>query len=210
MSNDQDTQKKIEELHQKINALSTQSWWSKVIQRKTSFTVGFTFALIFTSVIAYALTKPHTFVAGTAISATEVNANFDVLYDAVTKLNRGFLAVPSVDFTINCSTSAAVFEVPGFDQVERTDTGFDEVLAEYTVTEGGYFRLYMNYYVSTGSFKTTTKVLVNGVERVGLGNNSIFKLATADLVKFEIACDNKKGATTTFGAAESYLGVVPL
>ncbi len=55
----------------------------------TNFKVLFVlFCILFpaSSVIAEDVTKPHTFSAGTTASASEVNANFDLLYEEINKL----------------------------------------------------------------------------------------------------------------------------
>ncbi len=52
------------------------------------------FSFIFSSIIVYAstknttITKPHTFSAGTTISSSEINENFDVIYQRVNDISN--------------------------------------------------------------------------------------------------------------------------
>lgn len=42
-----------------------------------------------TSVLLYTATKPHTFAAGTIVSSSDVNDNFDTAFDAINTLSEG-------------------------------------------------------------------------------------------------------------------------
>ena len=52
----------------------------------TGLTVAFSIFVFFASTQAETITKPHTFTDGTPAQASEVNANFDTVYDQVNKV----------------------------------------------------------------------------------------------------------------------------
>jgi microcystin-dependent protein len=73
--------KELESLKREIAQLKAQSAGRKPLSKKWAW-IGFPLLLVIVTFTANAaiISKPYTFTAGTAISAAEVNADFDVLY----------------------------------------------------------------------------------------------------------------------------------
>lgn len=80
--------------------------WAKatLTKRRTAFMAGGV-ALCGLGAVAHAVTKPHTFSSGAPALASEVNANFDALFDAVTDVEQKLdtLSTSSVFFPANAS-----------------------------------------------------------------------------------------------------------
>lgn len=86
--NNEKLMQKIVEMEQDINALKKRSYWKGYFQQafqKTNIIVGVGSAFLVTSILVYAATvaKPWNFDANDTISSSEVNSNFDTLYDLV-------------------------------------------------------------------------------------------------------------------------------
>lgn len=210
MKNSNDLEKRLDELEREL----TKKKHSSFLKTKFSFLSGAVVALSLSTVIAYALTKPFNFTSGTPISATEMNQNFDVLYQAVGQIASGFVAYPSVDTTVTCSTSASSFEEAVMDETNRNDGLYEPVSGEFTVTRSGYYRLYIKFARISGSYEIRPQLSVNGTPLPDMPYSAditrLVKLEVNDIVTLQIACDNKKDADLVYSAAGSYFAIVPL
>jgi hypothetical protein len=174
--------------------------------RKVSFINGFIFALLISSVIAFALTKPYIFNADTPISSAQVNENFDLLYDEVGGMLKGFIARPEFAYEMTC-TSPMTFDNVNTGVFHRNDGNFTATSATYAVAESGVYRIY-NMLQETSSLMFSSKLILNGIEDIWF-TNTIMYLEMGDELQFVVSCDSTKASMVEI-SHRSIIAVVPL
>src|SRR5690606_14223716 len=119
------------------------------VSSKTRFIQGIVVGLSLTSLcaIATSITKPFIFSSGTTISASEVNQNFDVVYQRVNELSIGFTASVSSSYTATCSPYPITLTNLNLDSIELNDGGF--TAGTYTVATNGTYILHYSVKSST-------------------------------------------------------------
>jgi hypothetical protein len=181
--------------------------------QRFSFLRGFILGLSVTSVIALAATisKPYTFTDGSVISSSEVNDNFDTLYNKVNDSSLGFIARLSTNYTITCSTSGVTFAIPSFDVVDDNDGNYNNSTFEYTVPADGYYWVFVDASVVSNTL-FATEVTVNGTgQNIGTdGSPKLRKFLLNDVIKFHASCDDGMYANVTIDSTKAYFGIKKL
>ena len=93
----------------------------------TGLTIAFSIFVFFASTQAETITKPHTFTDGTPALASEVNANFDTVYDQVNKVGTE-VHIDSTNHRVGIGT-----QNPG---AKLTVAGEGELIANAVVAYG--------------------------------------------------------------------------
>ncbi len=104
--------------------------------------------------------KPHTFSAGTEASASEVNANFDVLYDQINKIGSvesilltGWIPTDEIWIFANADDPEFTFTISG-DKTSKYSAGMKIKLTQQTTTK--YFIITKVSYSSTDYYTEVT------------------------------------------------------
>lgn len=175
-----------------------------------SFTKGLIIGLGLTSVIALAVTvtKPHTFSAGNPISATEVNANFDALYNHINNNDLGYAVRYTSNQVITCTPYPPTLNKSNPDIQDFNDGGFSA--GTYTVTTTATYVLYYQFY-STSSMGSAFEIRVNGTPVMWpypsstTGSSAPLRLSSGDTVELWLGCDDKKTVDITLDAAKTFM-----
>jgi len=169
------------------------------LKSRTKFFQGVIVGLFITSTLSYAVVTFNTFTSGTAISSSQMNANFATIKTKLDELDVGFVGSIASDHVVTClgTLSSPVF--PDEHEIivlnaDYNDGNFTSNM--YTIPATGLYRLYFyaksednmgydaNINISTDGGSTWTTG-VNG----GMGaQNTVQKFTAGDKVRISAGC----------------------
>jgi hypothetical protein len=182
-----------EKLIQEIELLKKEIWdlkkarggtlllnkFSSFIKRsftKLHFVIGIVITVIVSSFIIFAeqITKPYTFYDGTVISASEVNANFDTLYEtAWSKVDAGGIYYDSGNVGIGTTTPGYKFTVEADVDVNYIariiNSNNSQGQGLQIITNGGH---YYNFALLVKTYGSNDTLAVTNFGSVGIGTAS--------------------------------------
>ncbi|MCO4792195.1 MAG: hypothetical protein KC493_00680, partial [Bacteriovoracaceae bacterium] len=173
---------------------------------------------LMTSAVGIAFTLPGSpFVAGNVISAADVNAKFAAIEAKLSELDIGFMATMSGPGSANCGVSTmGTYSALPFDTTSRNDGSFITGSYHYSVPANAYYRILTQVPFPSYGGMTGFRITRNGTSIGGTFSSSmnelVLQLNTGDLIKVEIACDDKgkAAATMTVPTANAIFGVKAL
>lgn len=174
-----------------------------------SFTKGLFIGLGLTSVVAFAvtLTKPFTFTSGGTISASEVNANFDAIYNYINNNDLGYSFRYSSNQVITCTPNPPTLNKSTPDIIDFNDGGYSA--GTYTVPTTATYVLYYQFY-GTG-MGSAFEIRVNGTAvtypypSTSTGTSAPLRLNAGDTVELWLGCDDKKTVNITLDSTKTYM-----
>jgi len=176
---------------------------------KTNVVVGVATSFLLTSLVIYAYgVGPRTdYTPNSVISATEVNADINALYNHI---NTGFFAKLAAVLNVSCVNSG-----PGCDgasSVSFDASVFDDgsyVSGVYTVQTDGVYQVALSVVSDAAttctSASATTKIVINGATYY-YGSSAILNLSVNDTVGFEVLIHSTTDMSCNYAlsSAESF------
>ena len=155
--------------------------------KKTNIAIGVSIGILIGASLAWALTKPHTFSAGTTISSAEVNENFDLLYD---RHNSGALA--KLNSTQNVPMGGAT--KLHFNSQVYGDTNYDTGNYRYIVATPGVYEIGYNIHDTQNCMQTY--IYIDGAS-TNIMNGGIISLSTGQYIEVFLQCTTQSSDVQT-------------
>ncbi len=185
------------------------------LKQRTRFFQGLAVGLVITSALTYAAVTITTFTSGTTISSGDVNANFSAIKAKIDQLDIGFVAGLSTDFSLtacstNYSAAAGEFEDVVGDTTQHNDGSYDVATGEYTFSENGIYRIFVdapNTLISFSGWEVKLAIYKAGTwttENLSFPANLIRKFGSGQKVKIKVACSSKFPNSTTIPGIVDY------
>lgn len=188
----------LEKSRQKMNPSNEVATYLQRLFSKSNVLAGFFLSALLFSSFLYAVNKPHTFSSGTTASASEVNSNFDALFDYV---NSGVMVgLTSIQNVTLGTTAAITFDTTLYGDSNNFDSGNNRI----DIQDSG---VYMFSYLTniTGSTMCIEEVNYNS-SPAQWSNNHIQAFSAGDTISMDLNCTSS-GTNADIQTADSFMMV---
>lgn len=190
----------------------------KELKERTKFFQGLILGLFITSTFSYAVVTFNNFTSGTAISSTQMNANFAAIKTKLDELDIGFQGIITSNLLVTCLGSGSNPTYPGdYSPLSLTADYTDGNFAAnvYTIPTDGLYRIYfyaptedtMGYSASvihsTDGGSTWSEIIYSSLS----AQNTVQKFAAGDKIKVVVGCGTMAGTDSTIDYTKFLLAI---
>jgi hypothetical protein len=178
------------------------------LKSRTKFFQGVIVGLFITSTLSYAVVTFNTFTSGTAISSSQMNANFATIKTKLDELDVGFVGSIASNIAIACSAVSSYGTFPtDYSMIPMTADYNDGNFASnvYTIPTTGIYRFYfsatsdatMGYTasvdLSSDGGASWTQTIYGGMA----AQNTVLKFNAGDKLRISAGCGTMASPATT-------------